>query len=102
MNCGGRGGPAGENVPTLFAALSTNQIDPLGPSVIPTGTLPAVGVTSSVSPEPSLAMLPISLFPSSVNQIRLVAFIKSPIRDVVDGRVNCLNVPVVETRPILL
>src|SRR5437588_4990063 len=52
--------------PILLPLVSVNQTAPSGPAVIPSGTLPSVGVGNSVM-VPAGVILPMLLRPASVN-----------------------------------
>jgi hypothetical protein len=59
--------PSGVIRPIWSTACSVNQTAPSGPAVIPSGSLPGVGMPYSWT-APSMVMRPMWLLPGSVNQ----------------------------------
>src|SRR5450756_2046878 len=90
--------------PTLFPSNSTNQIRPSGPTVIPEGWPPTVGVLIRFTIDPLVLMTPIELFvPLSENQ-RLPSGPATMPRSValVAPIGNSVTTPPVVIRPIAL
>src|SRR5215468_667220 len=83
----------------LLLSKSVSQRFPSGPAAIASGSALAVGSTKSVNP-PEVVIRPILLTPGSVNQ-RLPSGPTAMLLGL-PAAGNCVNVPVVVRRPILL